>query len=107
MRHVDENGHVWFAIHEVFYDVKNRVEAWGEPPEAPFGQTVEELRSNWAQMKDAFRLPVLEYGAAVRKRARPRAKTATRKTGEPVARTGGKGRRPSPTARAAPKSRSR
>jgi hypothetical protein len=61
MRHVEPDGHVWFGIHEVFYDDTGRPEGWSEPAEAPAGETLEELAANLAQMTEALKQPVLEY----------------------------------------------
>ena len=50
----------WYEIHEVFYNDNDKVESWTEDGVGPFGNTLEELRSSYDMMVEAFDLPMLE-----------------------------------------------
>lgn len=63
MRHVEPNGDVWFGIHEVFYADDDAVENWTEHSTKPFGETIEELRSDLTHFEKALTLPVLDYAS--------------------------------------------
>ena len=50
-----------FAVHEVYYDDLGFVDGWTEMPDAPFGDTLDELRADYRMMAEALELPVLDY----------------------------------------------
>ncbi len=50
----------WYTIHEVFYHKDDTIRCWTEDSVAPFGNSLEELRSSYDMMVEAFDLPILE-----------------------------------------------
>ena len=55
-----DGASVYFEIHEVYYrEGGTSIEAWSENPIAPSGESVEELKSSFELMAQAFQRPVL------------------------------------------------
>lgn len=57
---VVRNG-IEFAIHEVYYDVDGNIMFRSEFPEVVYGETLDELLSDYARMAEAFKKPVIDY----------------------------------------------
>lgn len=57
----DGSAEVYFAVHEVYYDEKNRAVSCTENPSFVYGETPEELRRDLDRMAGAFKLPTLDY----------------------------------------------
>lgn len=56
MRHVNENGAVWYALHEVYYK-KRKVSCWGQMPVEISGDSPSDMFGLLADcVRDAFRL---------------------------------------------------
>jgi hypothetical protein len=49
-----------FGIREVYYNDDETIYAMSKEDMAPYGETVEELKDNLEQMKEAFNAPVLD-----------------------------------------------
>jgi hypothetical protein len=60
IRH-EENGEVWYAIHECFYEKPDDDSnlSWTENEIAPIGETVDELRETLERMLKALDKPIL------------------------------------------------
>jgi len=50
----------WFGIHEAYYDDKARVWTITEDSVGPHGETVKELKTDFAYFMQAFSKPVLD-----------------------------------------------
>jgi hypothetical protein len=50
-----------FSIHEVYYDLEDRIEFFSEEPISPQGETKEQLDVDLELMQEALKKPVLEY----------------------------------------------
>lgn len=59
----DHHGqeHVFFGIHEVYYDESGRPTTCTMEQIAPFGETLDELRADVEMIAKALDLPVLDY----------------------------------------------
>ena len=55
-----KRNETWYAIHEVYYD-KGKVVSYTEEPIAPFGLSVEELKSDLRHMMEHLQDGVLNY----------------------------------------------
>ena len=60
IHHHDAVSQDWYEIHEVFYDDNDKIESWTEDGVGPFGNTLEELRSSYDMIVEAFELSMLE-----------------------------------------------
>ncbi len=60
MHKLESDGSHSYTIHEVYYDVDGAVTGWTENGIAPYGETLEELRSDLKRMVKALSKPVLE-----------------------------------------------
>jgi len=65
MRHNAGTEDEYFAIHEVYYDLKDddgkKETVWTKDPVRVSGETVEELRETLERMLRALDTPVMEY----------------------------------------------
>jgi len=50
-----------YGVHEVFYDANDKATMVTKEPIAPYGDTVEELISNWVIISEAFSKPILDF----------------------------------------------
>jgi hypothetical protein len=53
----------YYAIHEVYYDENGRPHSVTNDPVPAFGETVDELRTSYDMMREAFEQPVLDYAS--------------------------------------------
>jgi len=60
IRHVND-GEVWFAIHEAYYNKQGGIWSITTEPIAPVGESRAELKRTIELMLDAVKNPVLEY----------------------------------------------
>jgi hypothetical protein len=49
-----------FAIHEVYYEDDGTIMGYAEQKSAPFGESLEEVKADYASMQGAFGLAVLD-----------------------------------------------
>jgi hypothetical protein len=61
MKRTDKTGSAYYAVYEVFYDEKGKVEGWTAEPVSPGGETIEEVQQNLRWMMKAAKQPVLVY----------------------------------------------
>lgn len=57
---VVKNG-IEFGIYEVYYDGDAQIMFLSEFPEVAYGETLDELLSDYARMAEAFKKPVIDY----------------------------------------------
>jgi len=59
----DTGRHVEFILIEVYYNGKNSIESWSHPddPMIPYGESLNELRSDLNYFQAALNKPVLIY----------------------------------------------
>ena len=60
IRKVDE-GEVSYQVYEVYYDENGEHEYWTKDAVRPFGETLEELRSDIRSFFHASKMPILEF----------------------------------------------
>jgi hypothetical protein len=60
-----------YALSEVFYGKRGKIEGWTEPGMNPYGDTLKELRSDLRLMCLALKQPVLEVKNGKLVRAKP------------------------------------
>ena len=51
---------IYYGIHEVYYDDKQEPSSYSEDSIAPYGQTLEEIKSDLEKMVTALSKPVLD-----------------------------------------------
>lgn len=56
-----EDEYEGLSIHEVYYDSDGVVTDWSESSVSPFGETMQELNTDFNMMQDAFYEPVLKW----------------------------------------------
>jgi hypothetical protein len=54
-------GEKTYGIYEVYYDKRSKAEASTVEGMSPYGDTLAELKADFALMKKAFSAPVLDY----------------------------------------------
>ena len=59
MRFTYSNGTSYFAVHEVYYDKDGAPNAYSAGACEPYGESLEELKSDMSMMLKAFHLPIL------------------------------------------------
>lgn len=50
-----------YSIQEVYYDEDGNIEFISECEITPYGETLDELLSDYARMAEAFKKPVIDY----------------------------------------------
>jgi len=60
IKHQPEKGHVYYAVHEVYYNDDKSMNGHTENAIWPVGETIEELRSDINRMLLALDRPVIE-----------------------------------------------
>jgi len=64
LRHTDggvDSNEEYFMVHEVYYEDDGKPSICTSNECKPFGNTLEELKSDMEMMVDAFEKPVLDY----------------------------------------------
>ena len=61
IRRTHERGPDTFGIHEVYYDNEDKPNACTVDPVSPYGETLEELKSDLDRMWKALEKPALDY----------------------------------------------
>lgn len=61
VRHKTKSGEPYIAIHEVFYDSKNKAYTLTKDPVDVGGETIDDLRKQLEQMTKALDTPILDY----------------------------------------------
>jgi hypothetical protein len=59
-RNIPLEGEDSYALSEVFYGKRGKIEGWTEPGMSPHGSTLKELRSDMRLMRLSLQQPVLE-----------------------------------------------
>jgi hypothetical protein len=59
MKFTYSNGTCYFAFHEVYYDEQGNPNGYSSTACEPYGESMEELKSDMSMMLKAFHLPVL------------------------------------------------
>ena len=52
--------HVYYSIHEVYYDPDGSIYGWVAEPAQPYGETLEELEDDLKLIQSAVNLPVID-----------------------------------------------
>ena len=76
MRHVNEDGYVWYAVHEVYYTKSGKIKFWDKEPVSISGDTRSDMFALLANcIRDAWRYrhAVLDYetGKLIKKKYSP------------------------------------